>query len=83
MEDGGSILGLKIGDMVLLPCGTPGVIKDLDILHGGHVARVKVNPITKWWHHFYLAITNKLYFYDAQIYNLENLEPQLLAPRSE
>lgn len=64
-------LRFKIGDKVVLPSGTPGIIKDFDILMGGHVLEVKVRPITNWWHHLWLAVAGKLRFYDDQIDKLE------------
>lgn len=67
-------LRFKIGDKVTLPDGTPGIIKDFDILIGGHVLEVKLHPITKWWHHLYLTITGKLRFYDQEVDALEPSE---------
>lgn len=64
-------LRFKIGDKVTLPSGTPGIIKDFNILMAGHVLEIKVHPITKWYHHIYLAITGKLRFYDNQVDKLK------------
>ncbi len=81
MEDGGSFLGLKRGDLVLMPCGMPGVVTDFGLFGGGHALMIHIRPIAiKWWRYLYLELTGRLNFYNEQIYTLENLEPQLLAP---
>ena len=70
----------KEGDMIILPCGTPGFVKECKNIAGGNFKIVIITPITPWWHHLYLAVTGQLQFDSWNIGRLENLEPQLLAP---
>lgn len=69
---------VKVGDKVVLPNGTPGIIKSWDIICAGHAMIVYVRPITTWWRYLWLFVTCQLRFYEEQI---DALESRLLAQR--
>lgn len=66
---------LDIGDTVLMPCGTVGIInrKTIEIVSrtGGVYHYVRVYPLTNLFHRLFLGITGKTWFRDLKIDKLQ------------
>ena len=60
----------SIGDIVLMPNSTIGIVNHWDIVCGGNVKEVRIYPFTHWLHRLFLTLTGKIWFYDKQINNL-------------
>ena len=74
-------MNVSTGDIVLLPCGTLGIVNHWDIVEAGHCKEVRVYPLTNWLHRLFLTLTKKIWFYDEQINNLTPVILASLRPR--
>lgn len=66
-------MNANVGDIVLMPNGTVGIVTSWDILCGGICKEVKVHPFTNWLYRFYLSFLGKNCFYDKDINRLKLL----------
>jgi hypothetical protein len=62
---------VKKGDIVEMPNGVIGIVKNWDIVCGGNVKRVFIHPFANWLRRFWLCLTCKLEFYDEKIDDLK------------
>lgn len=60
-----------VGDIVLMPNDTVGVVTHRDIIMGGNCKEVQVYPFTNWLHRLFLTLTTRTWFYDHDINKLK------------